>query len=271
MATIKSAKLKDKTIACDVRVKVGEIRKSARFRTKAECREWAAQTEADIRARVYTLPSASPTVSDAIDRYIREVMPSKRNAHKSMARFRYWQQALGLVKVSDVTPETISTHVAVIAKDRSSSTVARYIAASSHVLTACVKCWGYIDSNPALKINKPRNNPGRLRYLTQAEITQLLDACKSSTNPMLCAFVLMGLATGARAGELQGLRWSDIDWGRVLAKLEPTKNVERRYLPLDEMILNIIKTHRDGPGIDDNLGGHVCSWLLVCERPGKEP
>ena len=48
----------------------------------------------------------------------------------------------------------------------------------------------------------------------------------------------MAITTGARKGELERLKWSDIDVDRGLAYVHQTKNGEPRVLPLTQQVLS---------------------------------
>jgi integrase len=50
--------------------------------------------------------------------------------------------------------------------------------------------------------------------------------------------VLRAITTGARKGELTGLKWSDIDFDRQLAYISTTKNGESKTLPLTESVID---------------------------------
>ena len=50
--------------------------------------------------------------------------------------------------------------------------------------------------------------------------------CRESDEPLLHPLVFLALSTGARQGELLGLRWPDIDWERGVAVI--SKNDEQR-------------------------------------------
>jgi len=47
----------------------------------------------------------------------------------------------------------------------------------------------------------------------------------------------VAITTGARKGELERLKWSDIDFDRGLAYVHQTKNGEPRVLPLTKQVL----------------------------------
>src|SRR4029453_5008869 len=76
------------------------------------------------------------------------------------------------------------------------------------------KEWRWLDDSPMRQVSKPKEPRGRVRYLSDQERHQLLEACQASRNPYLHLIVILGLATGARRGELQGLRWPDVDLKR---------------------------------------------------------
>ena len=89
-----------------------------------------------------------------------------------------------------------------------------------------------MDDNPALKITKPREPRGRVRFLSDDERERLLRVCSEHRNPMMHPIVVLALSTGMRQGEILGLRWGDVDLERGRIVLHETKNGERRLVPL---------------------------------------
>ena len=85
---------------------------------------------------------------------------------------------------------------------------------------------------PTKYVEKNKESRGRVRYLSDGERDRLLAACRESAWPRLYLFVLMGLTTGGRRGELLALRWCDLDFERGEAELHDTKNGDRRILVL---------------------------------------
>ena len=87
-----------------------------------------------------------------------------------------------------------------------------------------------MEKNPCEMIKKPRENKGRVRFLSDEECNQLLDTCRPHADLYLA--IVLSLTTGARQGEIMSLRWGQIDFKRQVITLHETKNGERRALPL---------------------------------------
>lgn len=126
---------------------------------------------------------------------------------------------------------------------RTPATVNRYFAALSHVFTVAIKEWQWIEENPLLKITKPKEPRGRIRFLSDEERQGLLEICKTSENKILYMVVVLALSTGARRMELLGLHWKDVDLQRGVIILHETKNGERRVLTLSGHALKLMKQH----------------------------
>ncbi len=75
--------------------------------------------------------------------------------------------------------------------------------------------------NPFLKVRLPKVERVEARALTPDEMHRLRDACR---NDWTFTFVEIGLATGARRGELLALEWTDVDW--LTATLIVSKSIE---------------------------------------------
>jgi integrase len=88
----------------------------------------------------------------------------------------------------------------------------------------------YIDYNPVRDAERPRGRGGeqesKIMVLAPAEINKFLNAV-----PKLKYKTLFKLAitSGARQGELLGLKWSDIDWQKNQIHIQRTFNTGRWY------------------------------------------
>jgi integrase len=100
------------------------------------------------------------------------------------------------------------------------------------------------------KIKKYKEAKGRVRFLSDEERVNLLQACKDSNNGHLYKAVVLALSTGARKMEILGLKWVDIDFTRGQIVLHETKNGERRVIPLKGLAMELMREHKKSK-IDD--------------------
>ncbi|WP_131781169.1 tyrosine-type recombinase/integrase [Legionella gresilensis] len=252
MASIEERVSKEGKISYRVKVRLkGSPIQQATFDRKTDARRWAQQTEAAIREGRHfkTTEAKRRTLSELIERYIKEVIPLKpKNSKNTVLHLKWWQRELGQYSLADVSPaliaerrDKLSSEKTTRNKLRSPSTVVRYLAALSHALTIAVKEWGWIEDSPIRRVTKPKEPRGRVRFLSDDERRRLLDECRKSESQYLYIAVVLALSTGARKMELMGLRWKDIDFNRQVITLHETKNGERRVLPLTGHALELIK------------------------------
>jgi integrase len=152
-----------------------------------------------------------------------------------------------------IPPRTDDPEKAGPTRYRSPSTVNRYLAVLSHAFTVALKEWQWVESNPVLKVSKPAEPRGRIRFLSDDERTRFLTACKASQSPDLYPAIILALSTGARAQEVMGLRWSQVDLTRKVATLHETKNGERRVLPLAGPALDLLHVRSKVRRLDTDL------------------
>ena len=113
----------------------------------------------------------------------------------------------------------------------------------------------YINENPfkrckKIRVFEPSQNR---RALRKEEIIRLLH---NSTNPILYA---LALATGLRKGELEKLKWCDIDFIRenVRARSSISKNRKLAYLPLSYDLIKKLKKFKGGANSQDLVFGRI--------------
>ena len=250
MASIQERTTKDgKThYRVQIRIKGHEIVR-ATFDRKTDAKRWTQKIEADIREGRYfkTEEAKKHTLKEAIKRYEKDILPNKPRT-KQEGQLLWWKEELGHYVLADITPSLIAEYrdklsqgVTRHAKKRAPTTVLRYLAALSHVLTIACNEWGWIDESPMRKVTKPKQGLLRIRFLSEEERQNLLQTCKQSSNPFLYPVVVLALSTGMRKSEIMKLNHSDIDLftGRIV--LQQTKNGERRLIPLTGHALEVLK------------------------------
>ena len=112
---------------------------------------------------------------------------------------------------------------------RKDASVNRAMACLRHLFSKAVE-WELIEQSPFSKGKSLilKENNQRLRFLTEDEVTKLLDECTGYIHDVVeCA-----LNTGMRRGEILSLKWGQIRNGFIY--LRETKTKEPRQIPIND-------------------------------------
>lgn len=218
---------------------------SETFDTLAQARKWGLDVEAGIRSGTWLPPSkgGGRTVADAIERFRRDELPRRKASTQDRAQYllAWCETHFGPQLLCDITPALIlEARAELLADGRSPATCNRNVHALAAVLSACVR-WEWIDNNPCRKVARLTEGKGRVRYLTQDERTRLLAGCAASQSAALFTVVALALSTGARRGEILGLRWKDVSLADGLLVFRGTKNGDDRSVPVEGKALDALR------------------------------
>lgn len=219
------------------------------FRKLTEAKAFAYKAEATIEEGAAGIIRAARkhTLAEAIKKYCGTVVAG-RDDQSTKRHYQFWTERLGHQRLANVTADMVAEARDELLKTESrlgkplaAATVKLYIESLSAVFKTARKEWRWTTYNPCSDVTRPKLPKGRVRFLSDAERTALLAECQKSADPRLYPFVLLAIGTGARAGELTGLKWADVDLKRGVASLRETKNGEMRALPIKGQALAAIK------------------------------
>lgn len=221
------------------------------FRTKRDAEDWARRTEDEMVRGVFIdrATSGRMTFDKALDRYLREVTPTKRpttqRAEKTKAvPLRKFFGAYSLAAISvDLVARYRDERLASVTARKSKATgkaellspttVRLELALLGHIFATAIREWRIgLVQNPVANIRKPTAGEGRNRRLSTDEERSLREAIESHANPMLGWIFAIALETGMRSGEIAGLRLRQVDLARRVVRLDVTKNDSARTVPL---------------------------------------
>jgi len=191
MATIEKRASEDGKTSYRVKVRLkGFPVHSGTFERLTDAKRWMQQTESAIREGRYfkTTESKRHTLAELIDRYVKNVLPTKPKAIiKQTALLQWWKDEIGFYALADITPalvaecrDKLTVGITGRGTQRNPATVVRYLAALSVAFTHAVKEWEWMEDNPMRKVTKPKESRGRVRFLSDDERPRLLKACKES-------------------------------------------------------------------------------------------
>lgn len=288
MATIQKRKKSDGTYSYRVMVRQndGFPPSYKTLPTKEEAKDWARDEEMRRRQGLHHSYRANErkTMAELIDRYLTIVLPTKpKNAKDTRRQLNWWKEEIGKYAVQNVTADLIATCRQKLASGitpkgniRSPSTVNRYLAALSAVMSYGVKECGWVQDNPCLRVTKFRESPGRDRVASKDECLRLLHECQASRNEHLYLIVFIAITTGMRLSEITKLKWDCVYLEQGLINLKDTKNGRPRTVSIVGPALEIMRKRHSSRKQQQPFVfpakkrfGHICirkAWNEACKR-----
>lgn len=287
MAHIQKRECTNGKVSYRVRIRLsGSPCVSETFPTRREAKEWAIKMEADVKQGRYFGRSESKerTFKELVNRYIEIELPKNPDSFiKLKSQLLWWNDHLKDYYLCRLTPALISQVKELLIKEetsrkklRTQSTANRYLAALSGLFRVAVKEWNWMTENPLSKVSKFKEGKARERFLTKEEIDNLLEICKKSKSPHLYPVTLFALSTGARRGEILGLKWADVAFERKTATFRDTKNGETRTISLSPVLMNCILEEKKKrvqyseyvfPSLDGRVPAEIrTAWDLAVEE-----
>nr|WP_240702199.1 site-specific integrase [Trinickia terrae] len=214
------------------------------------------------------------TLEDIIERYIADVMPTRKGASDEIPRLRATcRTRLAKLSMAALTPKAVAAYRDERLEKVKSATVIRELAYLSAIINHARREWDINVANPVALVRKPPSPQGRDRVLTTDEEAGLLAAMVPTgrINVWLLPATILSLETAMRRGELVELRWSNINLEAQTAYLPITKNGTARTVPLSKKavaILDALPRSIDGKVIPVKGNTLHAAFRKACKRAG---
>jgi integrase len=229
-------------------IRRGHERQYKTFDTKAEAEAWARQIEGGMDRGVFVsrAEAESTTLSEALERYEREVMPRKKptTANRERDRVRSWsasslaRRSLASIRGKDVA----ATMRDMEGRGLSPNTIRLHLALLSHLFNTARTAWGMESlANPVemVKGQRPKLPQGRDRRLQGDEYARLLTAA-ASYGGEIGPIITWAIETAMRRGEIASMRWEHLDRPARVLLVPETKNGTPRRVPLSTSALAVL-------------------------------
>lgn len=209
------------------------------FDSKQEAEKWARDLEAQVDrfgAAPDTKILESTTLGHLLERYQREISPSKRGSVQEIQRIDVLRRHdLAYRTLIGLSQQDIASFRDERLQSVAPSTTVRELAILSHVLEVAIRDWGLpLAKNVVKLVRRPVIRNERSRRLTGDEEQRLLEGCDGGQTPYFKTLLILAVETGMRRGEILGLKWSDISHNRRVITLTMTKNGSGREVPLSQ-------------------------------------
>jgi len=179
-------------------------------------------------------------IKDLLQRYMNEVLPTKRSEQSDKSRIKTLLEAFGDYRLASLTSTQVATF-----RDRrlqvvGPQSVIHEINLLNRVLKTATMDWGIAlpGGLPTSQVRKPTKPRGRDRRVEEEEITKILAATESTE---LRTIITIAVEAGMRRNELASLMWDDIDLKKQTAHLPKTKTDVPRTIPLSKAAVAALK------------------------------
>lgn len=253
---------------------------------RRRCRE-ALATPGGLTALLQTRTHAKAvgTMQELFDEWRADGAGKKKSADQDKANWdRYCGRIAGRPVVHVTTAELAALHRRIgtgqmPGKAKGGPFAANRVLALLRTMFAWAISRKLVKSDPADGI-KPYEETERERFLLPEEIPAFLEAVESEPSPTLKDVFKMLLATGARRGNVQAMRWADVDLTNNLWRLPAKSNKSGRFVvvPLMPDAVEILERRQQNLESEEwvfpanSRSGHVefiyAAWEKLVERAG---
>lgn len=250
-------------------VYVKGARDSKVLRTKREATAWAAAREHELRRLSDLSPDQRHTLRQMLERYDRDVIPSKKSSRSESLRLRAFlrnfpelcAKTLDQVKTPDLAAWRDARLKGFVRSDGekvepvSSASVTRDLSWLHDAFNLARTEWHWLNSNPFEGFKRPTDAAPRDRRVTWQEVRWICRRLKYRTghapqtkNQEVALAFLVALRSAMRAGEIVSLGKSTLDMRKRVARVpHKTQHLtgKPREVPLTRHALRLLRPVSD--------------------------
>ncbi len=213
------------------------------FDSKAKAEAWARKIEGEMdRGEFVSRTEAESTsLSEALDRYVREISSGKKGHAAELSVASAWRQsAIALRPLAGIRGRDLAKVRDAWLGEVTPATVRNRFALLSHLHNIARQEWGMASlGNPVRDVRIPRTANARDRRLVEDEETRLLEAAKAYGGEIQ-HLIPWAIETALRRGEIADMRWKHVNRKARVLLLPETKNGTPRRVPLSTRALAVL-------------------------------
>ncbi|MEE4355027.1 MAG: tyrosine-type recombinase/integrase [Desulfococcaceae bacterium] len=228
--------------------------------TKTKAKEVLREIEDQLSKGVYLPEKKIPTFKEVAADWLEYKKPNVREStwRKYEGYIRQHFDEILHIKINRINTARAEKYIIQRQNEGMNLTTLRKLIVTFNQIMNYAVRHNYIDHNPVRDAERPRGQGGEeessIRIFSTAEISAFLDADKDEKYRTLFMLAIM---SGARQGELIGLKWTDVDWFNKQLHIQRTFNEGAWYKP---------KTRTSNRKIDlgPSMITQMKKWRLAC-------
>jgi len=214
------------------------------FAKKAIAERWARDVESsmDKGITIDHREADQTTLTDLLDRYEREVLPTKKSQTSVKFQIKIIKKMIGNHSLSRLNSSIIAKFRDDRSKDVTGETTRKDLLLIRRVIHAAIVDWGIQlpNGNPVISIRLPRPSKARDRRLETGEEKKLLKAAKEYGGNIYNVIVF-AIETAMRRGEIMNMKWCDINFDKNTLYIDETKTDSPRTIPLSKVAMEVLR------------------------------
>ena len=212
-------------------------------RTLAGKKELQRKQEAAAEAKEIQRRRDQRTFTEVWARYCSDAQQNKstRSVKREDSLYRLWvSPVIGKMTLPNIRPLNLEKIKRDMLKAGRSAASIRYaLAVVRQVFNFAIKNNLFDGTNPTSKVDFPRQDNRRMRFLSQEEGDALLAALEK-LDVRVYQMALLSLDCGLRRGEIFNLAWGDVDLRHGTVLLRDTKNRRNRVIYMTSRVSKML-------------------------------
>ena len=228
--------------------------------------ELAKEIEAKIKAELvsgeyYDRRRKIPTLNEVWEKYVEvyklngKSLTKEKNRYDTLIKDRLGKKKLEAITVMDIQRLIVDMKKTKnrFGRPYSNKSIRNTTELISRLFNFALKHGLYDGENPVKKANLPKVNNEVVRYLSDAQIKNLVSFLDSYQDKEVANIVKLLLYTGIRRGEAFKLTWDDVDLENGILYLRDPKGGKDQYIPINSLAKEVLKDQLKYKRKDTNL------------------
>jgi integrase len=270
-----------KTYICEYRTAGGRTGRRRRYTLGRHGSPWTAETAREEAKKILgdvahgLDPARSKqdlkrrmSIAELCDQYLAHGCPTKKPSTLATDRgriLRHIKPVLGTKMVEEITRADVMRFMQDIAQGKTridkktkprgraivrggKGTASRTVGLLGAIFTYAIHC-GIVEHSPVRGVKRFPDRKG-MRYLSEKELVALGHALKNpeaiGENAKAVAIIKLLVFTGARRGEIERLKWSEVDLARNFLRFEDSKTGQK-IIPINRAAAEILASQTQKP------------------------